>query len=33
MLTETPLWLSLLACLRCFGVMDLEHKGGFNGAQ
>lgn len=33
MLTATPLWLSLLACLRCFGVEDLQHKGGFNGAQ
>lgn len=33
MLTETPLWFSLLACLRCFGMVNLQHKSEFNGAQ
>lgn len=33
MLAETPLWFSLLASLRCFGTVDLQHKGEFNGAQ
>lgn len=32
-MTATPLWFSLLARLCLFGVVDLQHKGEFNGAQ
>lgn len=32
-MTATPLWFSLLACISWFGMVDLQHKGEFNGAQ